>query len=98
MNIGLDQFSVRHLSERDKAVIEEACRTGLMPDGSCASQNRLARYLGFSRQTIVNHLRGRQLSRHSEAMSNGAKNAAYVRAMKRAATTQHSAKVRRVRP
>lgn len=98
VKIGLCQFAVRHLSDEDKQVIEDACRTGFLPDGRVASQNRLATYLGFSRQTIVNHLKGRLLSRHIEAQSDGARNAAYVRAMRRVATMQQSARVRRVRP
>jgi hypothetical protein len=86
-------------TEDDQRVLDEACRTGLLPDGRPASQNRLALYLNFSREWIRQKLDGRQLPMHYRAMQDGARNSAYVRAVRRAVTMlQQSKKVRRVRP
>lgn len=89
---------MKRWTTEDQAVLDDACRTGRLPDGRGASQNRLALYLGFSRQTIVNRLCGRQLPLRCEAMSDGARRSAYVRAVKRALVMlQQGKKVRRLR-
>lgn len=74
---------IKRWKPEHQAVLDHACVTGKLPDGRGASQNRLARLLGFSRQTIVVRLNGRQLPRHFEAMRDGARSSAYVRAVKR---------------
>lgn len=73
MNVGLDQFRtpVRHFGPEDRAILDQACETGRLPDGRIATQERLALYLNFSRQTIVNNLAGRKLPLHVELKREG---------------------------
>lgn len=74
MNFGLEQFSkapVKHWTPDDNDVLEAALKTGLLPDDRIATQVRLALYLGFSRQTIVNKLAGRMFPLHTELKREG---------------------------
>lgn len=57
---------IKRWRAEDNAVLEEALRTGYLPDGRIATQQRLADHLGFCRLTVVNKLDGRQLPRARE--------------------------------
>lgn len=76
MKIGLEQFAtrapVKHWSDGDQAVLDHALRTGRLPDpdNRIATQERLALYLGFSRQTIAKKL-GSKLPLHIELKREG---------------------------
>jgi hypothetical protein len=74
LKIGLEQFPkapIKRWTPEDNAVLEEALKTGYLPDGRIATQVRLALYLGFSRMTIVNKLQYRQFPLHTELKSQG---------------------------
>lgn len=78
----------------DTATVDEVCRTGRLPDpdNRIATQERLALFLGFSRQWIAKRLAGRKLPLCTKLMSEGGMKSAERRARARAeAIRQHRA-------
>lgn len=74
VKIGLEQFPTppKRWGPNDQAVLDSALRTGRLPDpdNRVATQERLALYLGFSRQTIAKRIGG-QLPLHIELKREG---------------------------
>lgn len=72
MKIGLEHFAARRWRPEDQAVLDHAMNTGRLPDpdNRVATQERLALFLGFSRQTIAKRIGG-QLPLHVELKREG---------------------------
>lgn len=63
-------------TDADTALLEQACASGLMPDGSLATDGKLARALGCCRRTIIRQRQVRQIGPNATPRGGGLASAA----------------------